>query len=109
MSPESVEAPVSVCEQCSVALPPGALSCPSCHRLTHAPELERLASEANAATQSGDLTAAAAAWRKAISLLPDESLQHKSIEARIGELDSRIAAAEASAAGEQPSGQWKKW
>ncbi len=51
MNADTVE---TYCDQCGSALTPEALSCPSCHRLTHAPELERLASEATAATESGD-------------------------------------------------------
>jgi Zn-dependent protease len=94
------------CPQCSAQLTTEALSCPSCHQLIHTAELERLASEAKAATQSGDVPAASAAWRKALSLLPPESLQYASVDARIAELE---APADAPApAVEQPSPAWTK-
>ena len=106
MSADTAEA---YCAKCSAALTPEALSCPSCHRLTHALELERLASEATAATESGDPKAASEAWRKALSLLPAETLQYKSVEARIAELDAPIPDAEAASSSPQPTGPWAKW
>jgi len=98
------------CGQCGVELSPGALSCPACHRLTNAAELERLAAEANSAAQSGDLKGAAAIWRKALLLLPAETVQYKSIAARIAELEARIPAPgpAASANSEKPGGAWGK-
>jgi len=102
MSPETAQA----CEQCGGELAAAALSCPACHKLTHADELERLAAEANAAAQSGDLPGAAAIWRKALLLLPAETLQYKSIEARIAELEARIPHPPPPA--EKPTGVWAK-
>ena len=103
MSPETARA----CEQCGAELAPAALSCPACHKLTHAAELERLAAEANAAAQSGDLAGAAAIWRKALLLLPAETLQYKSIEGRIAELEARTPPPPPPPV-EKPTGIWAK-
>src|SRR5262245_32770758 len=104
----SADATETYCDKCSAALTPGALSCPACHRLTHALELERLASEAAAAAESGDRKTASEAWRQALALLPVETLQYKSIEARIAALDVPPAA-EAAASSPHPAGPWAKW
>jgi len=95
------------CPQCGAQLTTGALSCNSCRQLIHAPELERLASEAKAATHSGDVIGASAAWRKALSLLPADTLQHQSVNARIAELES-ARALPIIAPNEQPTGVWVK-
>jgi Zn-dependent protease len=96
------------CPQCGAQLTPETLSCPSCHQLIHAAELERLASEAKAAAQSGDPLGASAAWRKALALLPPESLQYSSVTARIAELETPIVAPAPNPESEQPSPAWKK-
>jgi Zn-dependent protease len=108
MIAQTASTPGSSCNQCGAAVTPEALSCTSCHQLIHAVELERLASEAKAAARSGDVMGASAAWRKTLSLLPAESLQHKSVNARIAELEKPIAPPVPSSASEQPTGVWAK-
>jgi Zn-dependent protease len=72
-----------VCPQCGTQVAPALLACPSCHRLVHADELKRLAAEAERATQAGDTSAALAAWRRALDLLPQDATQHAVISARV--------------------------
>lgn len=74
------------CPDCGIALDPSALSCPACHALTHAKELESLASQAQQAMVSGDLAAARALWERSSALLPADSLQYRSIRAHIENL-----------------------
>jgi len=69
---------------------PALLACPSCQRLVHADELKRLAAAAEQATQAGDSSAALAAWREALDLLPRDSTQHQVVSARVLELSRAI-------------------
>jgi len=69
---------------------PALLACPSCQRLVHADELKRLAAAAEQATQAGDASAALAAWREALDLLPRDSTQHQVVSARVLELSRAI-------------------
>jgi Zn-dependent protease len=62
------------------------LSCPSCHCLTHAAELESLAAQAQQAMVRGDLAAARALWERSLALLPPDSVQYRSIRAHIENL-----------------------
>lgn len=97
------------CVRCGAELPAEALNCPACHRLTHAEDLERLAAEANAAAGRNDPAAALAIWRSVLPLLPPETLQYKSIEARISGLESLASApADPAPPAEQPTGRWAK-
>src|SRR5881396_1469823 len=65
----------SVCAQCGTQIAPALLACPSCRLLVYAEELKRLAATADGAEQAGDPSAALAAWRQALDLLPaDERL-----------------------------------
>jgi Zn-dependent protease len=73
----------SVCPQCGTQVAPALLACPSCHRLVHTDELKRLAADADHATQAGDTSAALAAWRRALDLLPQDAKQHAVISARV--------------------------
>jgi Zn-dependent protease len=75
-----------VCPDCGSPIDESALSCPSCHSLTHAKELESLAAEAQQATTRGDLSAARELWIKSLSLLPPDSVQYRSIKAHIENL-----------------------
>jgi Zn-dependent protease len=76
------------CPDCNASIDESALSCPSCHALTHAAELEALAGQAQAAMQRGDLPAARAFWEKSLPLLPPDSVQYRSISAHIENLKS---------------------
>jgi len=76
----------AVCPDCGAALEESALSCPSCYNLTHAKELESLASQAQQATVRGDLAAAREFWQRSLTLLPPDSVQYRSIRAHIENL-----------------------
>ncbi len=95
----------AVCPQCGTHVAPALLACPSCRRLVHAHELKRLAADAEHATQTGDTSAALAAWRQALELLPPDSTQHQMVSARVLDLsravDSRPTAA-------KPGSRWGK-
>jgi Zn-dependent protease len=56
----------------------------------HADELKRLAAAAERATQGGDRSAALAAWREALDLLPGDSTQHQVVSARVLELSRAL-------------------
>jgi Zn-dependent protease len=84
------------CPQCDTRLPDDALSCPSCGQLLYSARLQELSNLAKLATQSGDLSAARQHWLEALQLLPKETVQYRTIEGRIADLDSQIAAHEAA-------------
>jgi Zn-dependent protease len=79
-----------VCPDCGTHVAPALLACPSCHRLAHAGELKRLATDAEHAAQAGDRSGALAAWRQALDLLPSDSTQHQIISARILDLSHAL-------------------
>ncbi len=86
------------CPDCGAPVQESALSCPACHSLTHAKELESLAAEAQQATVRGDLATARDLWMRSLALLPPDSLQYRSIKAHIDNLKTA-----------PPSGSgWKK-
>ena len=68
-------------------MPSTVLSCPNCRRLTHADELERLAAEASAAWKKGDMRREHELWSRSVALLPQDTVQYRSIRARLDELD----------------------
>ena len=78
------------CASCGTPLPPLALSCPSCHQLTHAAALEDLAQRARA-LEPANPAGAAALWRQALALLPPESSQASAIRDRLTALGSPAA------------------
>lgn len=82
--------PAVSCAGCGLELAPALLSCPRCHRLVHARELQRLADEATAALAAEDPRAALAAWRQALELLPAGTKQHQAVVQRLDEI-GRIA------------------
>ena len=83
-----------ICPQCGTHIAPSLLSCPSCHQLTYADELKKLAAEAERATHANDIAAALGAWRRALELLPRDSRQHEAISATINELGKKVDSAE---------------
>jgi len=90
------------CASCSCEIPESALSCPQCHQLTHAAELEKLAPQARAAWRVGKFAEERALWVQSLALLPPDTVQYKTIQARIEELDKQAVAASG------PSGfKWK--
>ncbi len=82
---------MAACADCGAPLDPTALSCPACHALTHAAEIESLAAKAQQAQSRGDLVAARAFWEQAAALLPPGTVQHTSIRARIAQIDAALA------------------
>jgi Zn-dependent protease len=64
--------------------------------------LEDLAQRARAAWRIGKFAEERELWTQSLSLLPEDTVQHRSIQARIEELDKQAAAATPS------SGGWKK-
>jgi Zn-dependent protease len=74
------------CPDCGTPIDESALSCLSCHCLTHAKELESLAAQAQQATIRGDLGAAREFWVRSLALLPPDSIQYRSIKAHIENL-----------------------
>ena len=86
------------CPDCGAPIDESALSCPSCHSLTHAQELESLAAQAQQATARGDLAGAREFWQRSLLLLPQESVQYRSIKAHIENLKTAP----------QTGGGWKK-
>src|SRR5260370_3945487 len=81
-----------MCTHCGAPLPEGARSCPQCHTLVHAGQLEALSGQARSATAAGDLVAARAAWSQALVLLPPDSVQYSSVERKVADLAVRLAA-----------------
>jgi Zn-dependent protease len=94
-----------VCGQCGTHIAPALLACPSCQRLVHAEELKRLAAAAERAVQVGDPSAALAAWRQALELLPPDATQHKVVSARILELSRALDSPPAATRHTSP---WRK-
>jgi len=83
-----------ICAGCSAELDPAALSCPSCRKLTHGAALEDLAKRAKAAWRIGDFTTERTLWTESLTLLPEDTVQHRTISARIAEIDHTKAGAE---------------
>lgn len=75
-------------------MPAAALSCPECHALLYAEKLEQLAFEAKSASDRNDPARAYAIWKQVLQLLPPESVQYRSVDARLIELEKRMPHAE---------------
>ena len=71
------------CRQCGADMPPSAVSCPACHALVHAEQLKSLADAARAAAERGDVSGQLEAWRVALTLLPPQSSQFRTISDRV--------------------------
>jgi len=80
------------CPGCGTELAPALLNCPVCNRLVHADRLKQLAGEAEHLSQSNDPSAALAAWRQALELLPPGSRQHEVILEKIEALSRQVDA-----------------
>lgn len=81
------------CPGCGNGLEDSALSCPECRRLVHGAKLEDLARRAKEEWRLGHFTEERALWLESLTLLPEDTVQHKTIAARIGELDGMLAGA----------------
>jgi Zn-dependent protease len=84
-------ASTSRCAQCRTAIPPSALSCPACHALVHSERLKSLADAAGAAAARGDVSGQLEAWRVALTLLPPESSQFRTIGERVQALSRSLS------------------
>jgi Zn-dependent protease len=80
------------CPDCGAEIEDGALSCPSCGRLTHSAKLEDLAGRARAAWRVGKFAEERQLWAESLALLPEDTVQHQKITARIAEIDQQAAA-----------------
>ena len=78
------------CPGCSAGLPDSALSCPNCRKLVHADQLEGLAARAKEAWRLGHFTAERSLWAESMALLPDDTIQHQRIAARVAEIDQAM-------------------
>ena len=92
------------CTACGAAMELEALSCPACRRLTHAAALEDLAKRAGAAWRIGDFTLERTLWVQSLPLLPEDTVQHRTIQARIDEIDRQRSVS----AGSTPAGDWRQ-
>jgi Zn-dependent protease len=91
-----------ICPACGAGLADSALSCPQCRRLTHAAKLEEMARRAHAAWRVGRFAEERELWTQSLALLPEETVQYRSLRTRVDEIDRQTAAA-------QPShGGWRK-
>src|SRR5271165_1924947 len=90
------------CSGCGAEIAEQALSCPQCQRLTHAAKLEELSQRARAAWRVGKFAEERELWQQSLALLPQDTVQYKSIQGRVEELDRQFAAAQGS------QGGWKK-
>ncbi len=80
------------CRGCGRELPLAALACSDCHTLVHTIELERLASDARASENNGDLSAAREQWSRSVALVPEDSKQADWMRNKIRTLDAASAA-----------------
>lgn len=80
------------CMQCGASLPEHALSCPACHALAHAGQLEALSAQARSAAAAGDLAAARHAWEQALVLLPPDTTQYAAVRRKIADLTPKLNA-----------------
>jgi len=91
-----------ICPSCGAVLADSALCCPRCRRLTHATELEDLARRAKAAWRVGKFAEERELWSRSLALLPEDTVQYRSLRARIDEIDQQTAEARPSHTG------WRK-
>jgi Zn-dependent protease len=96
----------ALCVGCGNKIQSAALSCPACGRLTRASELQALSAQAQAAAAAGKIAEARDIWRRALALLPEDTLQHGSIQARIAELEQQLAVSPNGQAA--PKNWWRK-
>jgi len=95
-----------ICSGCHQEIAESELSCPQCSRLVHGAELEELAQRARASWRVGRFTEERALWELSLRLLPQDTVQFRSIQARIHELDEQAAAASASS---RAGGRKRRW
>ena len=96
------------CRQCGADMPPSAVSCPACHALVHAEQLKSLADAAGAAAARGDVSGQLEAWRVALTLLPPESSQFRTISDRVQALSRSLTDPSSAPSPEPAAGDAKK-
>jgi Zn-dependent protease len=96
------------CRQCGADLRPSAVSCPACHALVHAGQLKSLADAAGAAAALGDVSGQLEAWRVALTLLPPESSQFRTISGRVLALSRSLTDPSSAPSPERAAGDTKK-
>ena len=79
------------CSGCGGSLEKLDLVCAVCGQLVYAEDLERLASEAQSLETSGDFAGATECWRRALLLLPADSVQAAKIQAHLDQRNVRQA------------------
>lgn len=108
----SVLAPQALarCPECGTELAPALLCCPGCQRLVHGPRLRELADSAEHAASAGDASAALAAWREALDLLPPGTRQHAAVSQKLLGLSREVdrALPRAAAAGPRAGSAWAR-
>ncbi len=107
MPPSVLALAPAVCAGCGTEFAPALLSCPACHRLTHADALARLAAHAEEAERSGDRAAALRLWREALALIPRGAQQHGAVSGKIEALGTASWARRAGPAGAVGLVLWK--
>ena len=98
----------AICPQCGAGLPPAALSCRWCQALVHSGRLKSLADAAGTAAQRGDVSGQLEAWRVALTLLPPESAQFRTINDRVLALSRSLTDPSAAPASEAAADAVKK-
>jgi len=91
------------CPGCGSDLPESALSCQPCGKLVHSEKLEGLARRAKEAWRLGRFAEERALWTESLALLPEDTVQHRTIAARIEAINGMLAGAE-----QHSDGGWKK-
>jgi len=96
------------CPGCQVPISETALACHACRRLVHAVQLDELAKRATALGQSAERAAERDIWEQCIALLPPDTVQRRTIEARIAEINFAIQAEVLHAEKTKPGIAWRK-
>jgi len=96
----------ALCQGCGNTIQSGALSCTVCGRLARASELQSLSAQAQAAAAAGNIIEARDLWQQALTLLPEETVQYRSIQARIADLEAQLAVSPANSNGQPAAKTW---
>ncbi len=91
------------CGTCANPLDPNALSCTNCQNLVHATALESLAARASEAWRLGRFAEERALWIESLALLPEDTVQHRTIANRVAEINRALPGET-----EKSAGGWKK-
>src|SRR5271154_7131977 len=75
------------CLGCGNNLADSAVSCPQCRTLVHGEKLRSLAVQAKKAWRLGHFAEERTLWAESLTLLPEDTVQHRTLEARITDID----------------------